>query len=541
MAPGPRDPPIIARVDGSRVHAWWSRAADAPWVLGDPGLPGEQVFRRSRRMVIAAIVVANAVGASVVAAFIALALPKPPGDAAALATNLNLVLAVIYLVASLILGVGWGRRRLERGPDNIRAWLVADRVPGPAERLRVLRAPLRIMRVQAVLWGTATICFAALNSFYSGLLGLGVGLTVALGGVTTSAAAYLLGELALRPVASRALSAGGGVPERAGVPGVAARWLLAWALGTAVPVVGLIFVGVVALTSVEISETALAVTILTLCGFALLFGAFVAVLAAYATVHPIASIRDALARVRAGDFDVELRVWDSTEIGMLQAGFNDMAAGLRERERIRDLFGRHVGVDVARAALAHDVSLGGEVREVTVLFVDLVGSTSLAGQRPPHEVVALLNRFFGEVVDVVEERHGWIDKFQGDAALAVFGAPIPVADAETAALAAAREIDRRLRATVGELTAGIGVASGAVVAGHVGAERRFEYTVIGDAVNAADRLTDLAKRDPARVLAAAATVERAGRDEARHWEIGEEVGLRGRATPTRVARPRAST
>jgi adenylate cyclase len=245
--------------------------------------------------------------------------------------------------------------------------------------------------------------------------------------------------------------------------------------------------------------------------------------------------------VRAGDFDVELRVWDSTEVGMLQAGFNDMAAGLRERERIRDLFGRHVGVDVAREALAQDVRLGGELRDVTVLFVDLVGSTTLAGQRPPHEVVALLNRFFGEVVDVVEERHGWIDKFQGDAALAVFGAPIPVEDAEATALAAARELDRRLRERVSELTAGIGVASGPVVAGHVGAEQRFEYTVIGDAVNAADRLTELAKRDPARVLASAETVEGAGAGEASHWELGEEVSLRGRTSATRLARPRADT
>ena len=129
-------------------------------------------------------------------------------------------------------------------------------------------------------------------------------------------------------------------------------------------------------------------------------------------------------------------VFDGSDLGLLQAGFNRMADGLREREQLRDLFGRHVGEDVARAALERGIELGGEELEVAVLFVDIVGSTALAAERPPQEVVALLNEFFGVVVEVVEDHGGWINKFEGDAALAVFGAPLPLDDAAGCALAA---------------------------------------------------------------------------------------------------------
>ena len=129
-----------------------------------------------------------------------------------------------------------------------------------------------------------------------------------------------------------------------------------------------------------------------------------------------------------------------------------------------------------------------------------------------------------------------MNKFEGDAALAVFGAPTPLQNRAAAALAAARDLDARLQQRVRGLSAAIGVASGTVVAGHVGAESRFEYTVIGDPVNEADRLTELAKERPRRVLAAGTTVAAAG-DEGRHWQVGESVTVRGRREATRLASP----
>lgn len=225
----------------------------------------------------------------------------------------------------------------------------------------------------------------------------------------------------------------------------------------------------------------------------------------------------------------------------MQAGFNHMVAGLREHERLRDLFGRHVGEEVADLALERgDITLGGETREVAVLFVDLTGSTRLADTRSPDEVVGLLNKFFGVVVGVVARHGGWINKFEGDAALAIFGAPTQIEDSAGAALGAARELAVRLRAEVPMLDAGIGVSAGPVVAGYIGAEQRFEYTVIGDPVNEAARLSDMAKTYASRVLASAAVLELAHLSESDEWDLGRSVLLRGRSRPTRLGTPRPS-
>jgi adenylate cyclase len=246
-----------------------------------------------------------------------------------------------------------------------------------------------------------------------------------------------------------------------------------------------------------------------------------------------------MARVEEGDYDAYVPVDDGSEVGLLEAGFNSMAAGLRERERMRDLFGRHVGHEVAQAALERegDVELGGELREVAIVFVDVIGSTNLAIRRPPHEVVTLLNRFFSIVVEEVEAQCGWVNKFEGDAALCVFGAPTARPDAAGDALRAARNLNQRLVRELHGASAGIGVSAGPAVAGNVGTQERFEYTVIGDPVNEAARLCELAKRRSEQVLASEAVLRRADGDEAERWDLRDSVVLRGREQATRVAAP----
>jgi adenylate cyclase len=214
-----------------------------------------------------------------------------------------------------------------------------------------------------------------------------------------------------------------------------------------------------------------------------------------------------------------------------------MVAGLRERDRVQDLFGRHVGEEVARSAMDRGLELGGELRDAAVMFVDVVGSTSFAATRNPREVVRALNSFFAVVVEVVTLHGGWVNKFEGDAALCVFGAPTDHPESAGAALACARELRRRMGGEASELKGAIGLSSGTVVAGNIGAARRFEYTVIGDPVNEAARLTELAKARPSRILASEAIVCRAREEEARRWELGDPIHLRGRSEPTRVAAP----
>lgn len=473
------------------------------------------------------IVVANVLGTVGVSALIVLLVPdRGPAD-------LRTVLAgAVYLTFAVVVGIVWGTRTSLAGLQ----WMVDRRDPTTSEQRRTLRVPIRLVRVQAVFWVIGAAFFAALNLDLARGGALKVGLTVLLGGVVTCAMTYLLSEFAMRPIAARALAVH--PPDRLFVPGVQARTLLAWATGSGTPIVGLIIGGGFALSDDTISSERLAVTILVLGGLTLVIGLTLIALATRATVDPIRSVRAALARVEDGDLDVQVPVYDGTEVGLLQVGFNVMVEGLRERERIRYLFERHVGEPVARDALEREAELSGELRQVAVLFVDIVGSTQLAGTLQPTEVVMLLNRFFSVVVDVVDEHGGLVNKLVGDAVLAVWGAPGKVDDAAAHALAAARQIARRLARAVPELTAGVGVASGEVVAGNVGDERRFEYTVIGDPVNEAARLTELAKGLHGRVAASMETVRQASSSEGARWQAQGEVELRGRSAPTVIACPR---
>lgn len=236
--------------------------------------------------------------------------------------------------------------------------------------------------------------------------------------------------------------------------------------------------------------------------------------------------------------------WPIAPVAMVLISLGWRAAGylwdrVAEWRRLREQFGRYVGEEVARRALAHDTQVRGQERDVAVLFVDLVGSTTLVTRQRPGEVVELLNGFFQVVVDVVHRHGGFINKFQGDAALAVFGAPLEHPDGSGAALAAARQLRDELVFVLGSDGFGIGVSAGRAFAGEVGARNRLEYTVIGDVVNEAARLTELAKADGGRVLASATTLRDAHGTEALSWDLGELVLLRGRDAPTRLVRPAA--
>jgi class 3 adenylate cyclase len=176
---------------------------------------------------------------------------------------------------------------------------------------------------------------------------------------------------------------------------------------------------------------------------------------------------------------------------------------------------------------------------VAALFVDVVGSTSLVRRTGPEQMVGLLNRFFEVVVQAVEDEGGLVNKFEGDAALCVFGAPTEHADPSGAALRAARRICAGVR-ELDELDVGVGISCGRAWAGQVGAARRLEYTVIGDPVNEAARLTELAKDQPGRAVAADPAVRSAPPEEGDHWVRDADVELRGRGEPTRtwILRPR---
>ena len=317
------------------------------------------------------------------------------------------------------------------------------------------------------------------------------------------------------------------------------RQVLTWVLSTGVPVLAIVLALVASKFQIlSASADRLITPILIMAIAALLVGLAGTVLVAMAIADPLRQLRWALGEVQRGNYNAHMQIYDASELGLLQAGFNDMVRDLAERQRLRDLFGRYVGEDVARRALERGTELGGQERDVAVLFVDLVGSTQLASTRPAVDVVSLLNEFFRVVVDTVNRHGGFVNKFQGDAALAIFGAPIEHPDASGAALAASRELHDELISVLGsDMEFGIGVSAGRAIAGHIGAQARFEYTVIGDPVNEAARLTELAKLEEGHVLASAIAVSGALDAEALCWDVGEIVELRGRIAPTQLARP----
>ena len=492
-----------------------------------------ELWRDTIRRLTLASVGANLTGALVLFVLLGVLIPFAP-DGADRQLGLNAVVVVVYAALTLTLGSWWGRRM----SAPVERWLAEGRPPTAEERRLALGIPFRFALVSGVFWTIAAILFTLLNASSSGWAVIVVGGAILLGGETTCAIGYLLIERITRPVVIRAL-AGGAPPQRRCGPGVRGRLMMAWSLGTGVPLLGIVTVAIAGLADRDESPTLLAATVAFLAAIGFAVGLLAIAVASRSIADPIGAVRDGMARVEAGELGVSVPVDDGSEVGLLEAGFNRMAAGLRERERLHDLFGRHVGRDVAQAALEEDgeIQLGGEVRDVAVIFVDVVGSTSLAGRLPPAEVVGLLNDFFRLVVETVEEHGGWVNKFEGDAALCVFGAPTARPDAACDALRAARTLRDRLAEGLHGADAGIGVSAGPAVAGNVGTEERFEYTVIGDPVNEAARLSELAKQRPERLLASAAVVERARAEEAACWEVREEVVLRGRDDPTGLAMP----
>ncbi|HEX8101816.1 MAG TPA: adenylate/guanylate cyclase domain-containing protein [Solirubrobacteraceae bacterium] len=446
--------------------------------------------------------------------------------------SINLVALAVYLPLSIVVGTWLGKR----GARDAVQWLAEGRPATDAEKRRVLREPLRCALIDAAMWAGAAALFFVINLPSSVALAGYVAETILMGGATVCALNYLLCERLIRPVTALALA--DGPPQRTVGPGVKGRLVLAWLFATGVPLVALIWVAADVLAQrTEVGADQVAVTMLALSGAALVVGLVATILVAKSVSEPLTAVRKALRRVEAGDLDAKVRVIDGSEVGLLQSGFNRMAAGLQERDRLQDLFGRHVGEEVAREALERGEKLGGEIREAAVLFIDLVGSTAMAAKCPPDEVVGVLNRFFAVVVEVVGRHGGWVNKFEGDAALVIFGCPADHEDCAGAALAAARELPTKLALAVPGVQVGIGVSAGQVVAGNVGAEQRFEYTVVGDPVNEAARLCELAKTRPDRVLASEAVLRRAGARDGR-WRLDEKVTLRGRSTPTRLVVPR---
>jgi adenylate cyclase len=485
-------------------RAWWRRA------------PRKTAAGAQARSTISGVlllqVLANGAGAAVVALYLRFLFPGPPD---AQRTELNLLVFALYLGSFMLVGIPVNALVLRRAVS----WVRDARPPTARERWFVFWLPAFETIASLVSWIGAAVVFGLLNTTQQR-----VSLAIGLSGLVTCTLLYMLLEAHFRPVYALAL-VDADLPE--GRRDVFPRLMLAWLLGSGLPLAGL---GLSPLAG----ATTLDRTRLPWLGLAgVLGGGAVMCAAAFSISRPIGRVRQALRQVELGDLETAVPVDDLGELGQLAEGVNHLVTGLREREQLRELFGKQVGQTELAEVAGDGPGEGSDRREVTVLFVDLQGYTRYSERHSPEEVVAMLNRFFRAVVAVVNREGGWVNKFEGDAALCIFGAPATQADHAVRALRAAAALPRELARATDVLPAGVGVASGEVLAGFVGTAERYEYTVIGDVVNLAARLCELAKDQRSGVLADAVTVDEAGSPEP--WVTVGRIRVRGRRERTTVA------
>lgn len=217
--------------------------------------------------------------------------------------------------------------------------------------------------------------------------------------------------------------------------------------------------------------------------------------------RPVKTLVDGVRRIASGDYGHTVEIRQVDEIGELAKSFNDMTKGLEERDKVRDLLGKVVSPEIAGELMKRKVQLSGEDLNATILFSDIRGFTSMSEKLPPSEVLDILNKYLTIMGAVIEKNGGVVDKYVGDAIMALFGVPVPHDDdadrAMTAAiqmLEALGEINQFLaEKNIPPMRIGIGINTAVVVAGNVGSKSRFNYTVIGDGVNLAARLEQLTK------------------------------------------------
>lgn len=434
---------------------------------------------------------------------------------------------VVCIVVNLVLGVLTLRPQFR--------WFISGDPADHARRVAVQRIPAFQVLSTSIAWAASVLSYIAMSAETLTVETVfGVAVAFALAGMSSACLTYLFAERASRPLMMVALASD---PTSRVVHGVRGRMFAVWAVSSAVPMVGLIILNVgrrLHMLPPVAADIDWASVVLALVGLAA--GARIIVLVGQSLIDPLTELRDAVEKVHAGDLDAHVDVYDSSELGVLQQGFNEMVTGLDERERMRELFARHVGDTVAELAIERGMGLHGTNAEVGVLLVDIVGSTTIAQERRPQDTAALLNEFFEIVAQVVDDHRGFVNKFEGDAALAVFGAPVAIDDPAGAALAAARDLARGLSEAL-DVRWGIGVSFGTAFAGNIGAERRYEYTVIGDPVNECARLSEMAKTSRVPVLGSGAAIAGADDAEAQHWTMLGKRVVRGRTEATEIYGP----
>jgi adenylate cyclase len=249
---------------------------------------------------------------------------------------------------------------------------------------------------------------------------------------------------------------------------------------------------------------------------ALLVGVLLAVLIARSLAHPVRALVRATEKVAQGDYEARVDVTTRDELGRLAGAFNVMTHGLLLKDRYRGVLDKVVSRDIAEELLKGEITLGGENREVTMLFTDIRGFTALTRGMEPQRIIHIINEIMEQLSAAVEAEEGVVDKYVGDELMALFGAPIAHLDDPQRAVRAALRMQQAVAEWCNGLgdrvrvRVGVGINTGTVVAGNMGTQRRLNYTVLGEPVNLAARLCSAA--EPGQILVSESTNERISAD-----------------------------
>ncbi|KHD89423.1 MAG: adenylate cyclase [Bdellovibrio sp. ArHS] len=261
---------------------------------------------------------------------------------------------------------------------------------------------------------------------------------------------------------------------------------------------------------------------------------------------PIEKLADMINLVSKGNFDVKARtqVKSHDEVGDLAEAFDHMTEGLKERDKVKSLFSKFHGSSVAEDLIGKDIGVGGQSKDVVVFFSDIRGFTAFSEKRSPEEVVEMLNEYFGVMVKIINSHGGVVDKFIGDAIMAVWGAPKSSdRDAHKAVRAClemrrALEILNETRIGRGQppINIGMGLHAGLAISGTIGSDERMEYTVIGNTVNTASRIEASTKAFGADLLISDTVIEKIGEDF--KTELAGAAEVKGRSEALKMFKVR---
>jgi adenylate cyclase len=484
-------------------------------------MSGVERFRIKNAMLFANLI-SNVIGVIVVMFLASSSHPGAPEELMDLIHHTNLWFLPGSMLLPIVLTLIY-ERPIRKHVDEIFEETAVDPQVDLAARRRLLNEPFFLILVDFSMWGAAAIVYSMVAG------GAGAGAEVIrsivarslLTGLITVTVAFFVFEFVLRRRVMPYLFPAGGLSRIPGALRVRIRTRLIALLFACnlVPFFATLISLQSGLPMHSEGEAVLSTAwsgIVTQTVIFMGVGIWLTFLVSSNLTRPLREIVQVLHGVRKGNFEGRVRVTTNDEIGYTGEVINEMTQGLREREFVKEIFGKYVTDEVRDEILSGRVPLDGELREVTVLFSDLRDFTPMVERLPPKEVVKILNQYFREMEEAIRGHGGLVLQYIGDEIEAVFGAPVYLEDHPGMAVEAAHEMTKRLRALNGALreqgypalSHGIGIHTGEVVAANIGSPDRLSYTLVGDTVNLASRLQDLNKEMGTEVILSRATKER---------------------------------